>query len=101
MQIEALPAYDAWIAGLRDTRARAKIAARLFRLSMGNPGDHRNLAGGVSELRIDFGPGYRIYFARRGDVLILLLGGGDKSTQQDDIRRAATTLKGWDHDREP
>ncbi|KPF65844.1 hypothetical protein IP69_16740 [Bosea sp. AAP35] len=101
MQLEVLAPYEAWVAGLRDKRLRAKIAVRLFRLANGNPGDHRNLTGGISELRIDFGPGYRIYYARRGDLLILLLGGGDKSTQHDDIRRASSTLKGWDHDHQP
>lgn len=96
MRIEALPAYEEWAAGLRDERARARIAARLLRLGTGNPGDHRNLTGGVSELRIDYGPGYRVYYAKRGDVLILLLGGGNKSTQDADIRHAVRALKGWE-----
>lgn len=100
MQIEALPAYDEWINGIRDIRAKARIAARLLRLATGNPGDHRNLSDGISELRIDHGPGYRVYYARRGDILILLLGGGDKSTQSNDIKRAVATLKGWTHDRQ-
>ncbi|KPH82473.1 type II toxin-antitoxin system RelE/ParE family toxin [Bosea vaviloviae] len=100
MQIEALPAYDEWINGIRDIRAKARIAARLLRLAAGNPGDHRNLSDGISELRIDHGPGYRVYYARRGDILILLLGGGDKSTQSNDIKRAVSTLKGWAHDRQ-
>ena len=73
----------------------ARIAVRLLRLQLGNPGDHRFLGDGVSELKIDHGPGYRIYYARRGDVLILLLGGGDKSTQASDIERAKARLKGW------
>jgi putative addiction module killer protein len=96
MQIEALPAYAEWASGLRDERARARIAARLLRLVAGNPGDHRNLTGGISELRIDYGPGYRVYYAKRGDTLILLLGGGDKSRQDTDIKHATRTLKGWE-----
>lgn len=94
--MESLPAYDAWIATIRDKAVLARIAVRLLRLQLGNPGDHRFLGDGVSELKIDHGPGYRIYYARRGDVLILLLGGGDKSTQASDIERAKARLKGWD-----
>ncbi|HEY5795274.1 MAG TPA: type II toxin-antitoxin system RelE/ParE family toxin [Bosea sp. (in: a-proteobacteria)] len=95
MQIEALPAFDRWLAGLRDREALRRIATRLFRLQRGNPGDGRFLRDGVSELKIDHGPGYRIYYAKRGDVLILLLGGGDKSTQAKDIEKAIGDLNGW------
>lgn len=76
------------MAGLRDHRARARIAARIDRLALGNPGDVEPVGEGVSELRIHHGPGYRVYFVRRGSVLIVLLCGGDKSTQTKDIKIA-------------
>lgn len=95
MRLQALPAYDAWIESVRDKSALARIAVRLLRLQLGNPGNHRFLGDGISELKIDHGPGYRIYYAKRGDVVILLLGGGDKSTQEADIRKAKASLKGW------
>jgi putative addiction module killer protein len=77
--------FDDWLAGLRDRQARARIQDRL---ALGNPGDVRPVGQGVSELRIDHGPGYRVYLAQRGPVLVLLLCGGDKSSQPADIRRA-------------
>lgn len=80
--------YLDWINGLRDRSGRARIQVRVDRLVHGNPGDHRHLAGGISELRIDIGPGYRVYYTQRGNELIVLLAGGDKSSQQQDIRRA-------------
>lgn len=73
---------------MRDTAGRARIQVRVDRLVHGNPGHHRNLSGGVSELKIDFGPGYRVYYLQRGTRLILLLAGGDKSSQARDIERA-------------
>jgi putative addiction module killer protein len=73
---------------LRDREARARINIRIRRLSLGNPGDVRPVGGGVSELRIDYGPGYRVYFAQRGPMLIILLAGGDKRTQDRDIKKA-------------
>jgi putative addiction module killer protein len=76
------------IADLRDRTARAKIVARIDRMRAGNLGDHRSVGGGVIELRVDFGPGYRIYFGRLGDVIVVLLIGGDKRTQSADIIRA-------------
>ena len=76
------------MAALSDHRARAKIAARIDRLAFGNPGDVRPVGEGVSELRIHYGPGYRVYFVKRGSVLILLLCGGDKSTQTKDVKAA-------------
>ena len=80
--------YHAWIDGLRDLAGRARILVRIDRLIHGNPGDHRNLTEGVAELRIDVGPGYRVYYARRGEQLLLLLGGGSKATQTNDIDKA-------------
>ncbi|MCO4092970.1 MAG: type II toxin-antitoxin system RelE/ParE family toxin [Sphingorhabdus sp.] len=77
-----------WRAGLRDAVARKRIGARIDRLSFGNFGDAKSVGEGVSELRLDFGPGYRIYFVQRGDVLVILLCGGDKSTQARDIAKA-------------
>ena len=76
------------MAALRDHRARAKIAARIDRLALGNPGDVAPVGEGVSELRIHYGPGYRVYFIKRGRTLIILLCGGDKSTQTKDIKAA-------------
>mgnify|MGYP001809563906 CR=1 FL=1 len=81
-------AYRMWIDGLRDQAGRARVLMRVDRLIHGNPGDHRNLSEGVSELKIDMGPGYRVYYARRGDQLLLLLGGGSKATQAKDIAKA-------------
>jgi putative addiction module killer protein len=80
--------YRDWINGLRDIRARSRIQVRVDRLAHGNPGSHRVLRGGVSELKIDVGPGYRVYFTERNKELIILLVGGDKSTQGRDIERA-------------
>jgi len=80
--------YAKWLDGLRDLRARARIQVRVERLIEGNPGDVRPVGGGVSELRIDYGPGYRVYFIRRGSHIIVLLAGGDKNTQARDIASA-------------
>jgi putative addiction module killer protein len=77
-----------WFAKLRDRDARARILARIRRLSLGNPGDVQPVGEGVSEMRIHHGPGYRVYFTQRGRVVVVLLCGGDKSTQSDDIRQA-------------
>jgi len=87
--------FDAWIETLRDRQARQRIAARLTRLQAGNPGDVKALGDGISELRIDYGPGYRIYFTRRGPLIVLLLCGGDKSTQAKDIKKAIAAAKDW------
>lgn len=80
--------FTRWINDLRDLQARARILARIARLRMGNPGDVKPVGEGVSELRINYGPGYRVYFVSRGAEIIILLAGGDKSTQQADIRNA-------------
>lgn len=88
LEIRRTPAFAKWIDGLRDARAKARIALRIDRLALGNPGDVKPVGGGVSELRIDHGPGYRVYFVRRGETLIVLLCGGDKTSQDSDIARA-------------
>ncbi len=88
IQIRETSAYSDWFARLKDREARARILVRIRRLSLGNPGDVKPVGTGVSELRIDYGPGYRVYFVPRGKELIILLGGGDKSTQAADIRAA-------------
>jgi putative addiction module killer protein len=88
VEVRKTAVFSRWMAGLRDHRARAKIAARIDRLALGNPGDVEPVGEGVSELRIHYGPGYRVYFVRRGGTLIILLCGGDKNTQAKDIRAA-------------
>ncbi|WP_137719246.1 type II toxin-antitoxin system RelE/ParE family toxin [Methylobacillus flagellatus] len=88
LQIRKTDVYAAWIDGLSDVRGRARILVRIERLAAGNPGDVKPVGGGVSELRIDFGPGYRVYFSRYGQELVILLAGGDKSTQSTDIKTA-------------
>ena len=85
--------FDAWLRGLKDGRAKAVIFNRLDRAEKGNFGDAKALAGGLSEMRVDVGPGYRIYFARRGGTIYLLIAGGDKATQPRDIQRARALLK--------
>ena len=80
--------FAGWFAGLRDREARARITVRIRRLSLGNPGDVKPVGSGVSEMRIDYGPGYRVYFVRRGDTVVVLLCGGDKRNQDRDIARA-------------
>lgn len=84
--------FDKWLSELADARTQAKIAARINRLAAGNYGDCKTLRQGLCELRIDWGPGYRVYYATMGKSLLLLLCGGDKRTQQRDIERAAAYL---------
>ena len=88
IEVRQTDQYARWFERLRDKRAKARINARIRRLSVGNPGDVRAVGGGVSELRVDYGPGYRIYFVQQGESLVLLLAGGDNSTQARDIQRA-------------
>jgi putative addiction module killer protein len=80
--------FAKWLGGLRDRRARARIQVRLDRLALGLAGDVKPVGSGVSELRIDHGPGYRVYFKRKGDDVVILLAGGNKRTQDRDIQRA-------------
>jgi putative addiction module killer protein len=87
-EIRQTEIFARWLASMRDGRARARINARIRRLSLGNPGDTKSVGGGVSEMRIDYGPGYRVYFVRRGETLAILLAGGDKRTQNQDIAMA-------------
>jgi putative addiction module killer protein len=93
IQIQQTEAYGKWFAGLRDRVARARIDIRIRRLSLGNAGDAKPVGEGVSELRVDHGPGYRAYFIQRGEVVIVLLAGGNKSTQDRDIRNAKALAK--------
>lgn len=88
IEIRQTEVYADWFARLRDRQARARIDVRIRRLSLGNPGDVRPVGEGVSELRIDYGPGYRVYFVKRGTELVILLAGGDKRTQDQDIQLA-------------
>jgi len=88
LEIRETSAYAAWFAALRERSAKIRIDIRIRRLSLGNPGDLRSVGEGVSELRIHYGPGYRIYLQKQGDALIILLAGGDKSSQVQDIRLA-------------
>lgn len=100
-EVYSLPVYSVvesetfktWFAALRDPKAKARIAARIRRVSLGNLGDWKALNSGVGELRIDYGPGYRVYFTRQAGVVILLLCGGDKRTQAADIRRAVQMVR--------
>jgi putative addiction module killer protein len=88
MQVEKTDEYRDWIDSLKDQTARARVLMRVDRLIHGNPGSHRNLTEGLSELKIDVGPGYRVYYSQRGNRLLLLIAGGDKSTQAKDIFKA-------------
>lgn len=94
MRVEMTAVYRDWIDSLRDRMGRARILVRVDRLAHGNPGQHRVLTDGVCELKVDVGPGDRVYYTERAGVLIVLLAGGDKSTQQKDIRAALALAKG-------
>jgi len=95
VDILTTPTFTTWLDGLRDEKAKARIAQRVDRLARGNPGDVKPVGEGVSEMRIDYGPGYRVYFAQRQEVMALLLCGGDKRTQAADIKRAKAMAKDW------
>ena len=98
IEVRQTKTFMEWRAGLRDNAARKRIGARIDRLSFGNFGDVKPVGEGVSELRLDFGPGYRIYFVQRGDVLVILLCGGDKSSQVRDIAKAKQMAQELDGD---
>lgn len=95
IEIVASGHFDVWMRRLRDAKARARIQARILRLSLGNPGDVKPVGKGVSEMRIDYGPGYRVYFLQHGAEIIVLLCGGDKSNQQNDIALAHDIAAAW------
>jgi putative addiction module killer protein len=90
--------FDTCFSKLRDRRARARIAVCIDRLALGNPGDVKPVGSGVREMRIDCGPGYRVYYAQHGRVIALVLGGGTKRTQAADIRRAIEIAESWQED---
>jgi len=92
-QLQSTEIFDEWLRNLKDRKGRARILARLESAQLGNLGDVRAVAGGVREMRVHVGPGYRVYFARRGQVLLLLLCGGDKSTQARDVAQARQILR--------
>jgi putative addiction module killer protein len=93
VQVEITTDFREWLDSLRDQAGRSRIIMRVDRLAHGNPGSFRNLTGGVSELKIDVGPGYRVYYTVRGTRLLVLLAGGDKSSQAKDIARALRLAK--------
>jgi putative addiction module killer protein len=88
IEVRQTDVFADWFAGLKDRQARARIAVRIRRLSLGNPGDLKPVGHGVSEMRVDYGPGYRVYFVRQGEAVAVLLCGGDKRHQNRDIARA-------------
>ena len=88
-------AFEAWLRGLKDRQSRTRIAAHLVKMSNGNLGDVQPVGTGVSEARLHFGPGYRLYFVQKGPVVIVMLGGGDKSTQSADIAKAIRMAEQW------
>jgi putative addiction module killer protein len=88
LEVRQTSLYSEWFADLRDRTAKVRIDIRIRRLSLGNPGDVKPVGEGVSEMRVDHGPGYRVYFVQKADVYIVLLAGGDKSSQDKDIRNA-------------
>lgn len=88
IEIRETQLFSAWLESLRDARARTRVQARILRLRQGNPGDVKPVGEGVSEMRIDYGPGYRVYYVKRGALLVILLAGGAKPTQDKDIKAA-------------
>jgi putative addiction module killer protein len=93
VEIRKTENFAKWLDGLNDIRARARILVRIERLAAGNPGDVKPVGEGVSELRIDYGPGYRVYYKKQGRTVIILLAGGDKRTQSKDIKTALSLAK--------
>lgn len=95
LEVVRSEAFDRWLRKLKDRQAVARVLVRIERLAAGNPGDVKAVGAGISELRIDCGPGYRVYYMQEGDRLILLLCGGDKSSQDRDIQRARWVAREW------
>ncbi len=93
LQVRLTSEFEAWLDGLKDRKAQVRIAARLRQAEAGNLGDWKAIGGRLAEMRVDFGPGYRLYFTRRANVVIVVLAGGDKSSQERDIRRAQRILE--------
>ena len=93
IEVRQTGTFASWLSDLRDSRARARIVVRIRRLELGNAGDAKSVGEGVSELRVDHGPGYRVYFARQGQEIVILLCGGDKSSQSRDIATAKLMAK--------
>lgn len=96
IEVRQTAEFSRWLSRLRDANAVARIAGRIRRMEMDNPGDYRSLGGGLMEMRIDYGPGYRVYFVRRGTTVVLLLCGGDKRAQRADIVRARKLAEQYD-----
>ncbi len=92
-RVQLTDVFSKWLAELRDVRAKARILARLDSARLGNLGDSKRIGGGLNEMRVDVGPGYRLYFIRRQTYVVVLLCGGDKSTQQRDIARAKSMMR--------
>ena len=88
--------FDVWLSHLKDRQVKARVETRIRQLSLGNPGQHRNLTHGISEMKIDLGPGYRVYYTMRGKLLVILLCGGNKKTQQKDIATAIRLAETWE-----
>jgi len=95
IEVRQTDVFSSWIRQLRDDKARFRILVRIRRLSLGNFGDVKPVGEGISELRIDYGPGYRVYLQRQGGLLVLLLAGGSKKTQSTDIAKAKKLAKEW------
>ena len=95
LEIVQSDTFVKWLSKLADRQAKARVQVRIDRLALGNPGDVKAVGEGVSEMRIDYGPGYRVYFMQRGPIVIVLLCAGTKRTQRTDIRRAVAIAKDW------
>jgi len=93
LDVQLTTTFQRWLGGLTNLRARIAIARRLERLAAGNAGDSKSVGEGVTEMRVDVGPGYRVYYTRRGQQIVIVLAGGDKSSQQRDIQRAQAMAK--------
>lgn len=97
IEVRKTQVFEDWFVSMRDSSARLRIQVRIDRLAFGNPGQHRVLTNGVCEMKIDVGPGYRVYYTKKGDAWVLLLCGGDKTSQAVDIKAAKAMAKQWEH----